>query len=55
MASGRDDGNARWEYYNAVMHWMSKDSKRQWTHRINRTLQRNLRIFPLFYFWTCAK
>jgi len=29
MASGRDVGNVRWEHYNTVMYWMSKDSKRQ--------------------------
>ena len=27
---------------------MSEDSKRQWTHNTNRTLQRNLGLFPLF-------
>jgi len=38
MASERDVGNARRGCYNAVMHWMSEDSKRQWTHSIDRTL-----------------
>jgi len=38
MASGQNVGNARWGCYNAVMHWMSKDSKRQWTHSMDRTL-----------------
>ena len=34
---------------------MSKDSKRQWTYSIDRTLQRNLGLFSLFYLWTCAE
>ena len=51
MASGWDIGNARWEHYNAVMHWMSEDSKRQWTHSTDKTLQRNLRLFPLPIFY----
>jgi len=35
MVSRRDDGNARWDvdarrkHHNAVIYWMSKDSKRQ--------------------------
>jgi len=30
------------------MHWISEDSQEQWTHGINRTLWRNLGLFPLF-------
>jgi len=26
MTSRQDVGNARWEYYNVVMHWISEDS-----------------------------
>jgi len=48
MASRRDVGDARQGYYNAVMHWMSKDSHRQWTHGIDRTLWRNLRLSSIF-------
>ena len=53
MASKQDVGNVRQEHYYAVMYWMSEDSKRQWTHRMDRTLQRNLGLS--FYSWTCAK
>jgi len=28
---------------------MSEDSNRQWTHGIDRTLQRNLRLFPFLF------
>ena len=38
MVSRRDIGNVRWGHHNAVIHWMSKDSRRQWTHSIDRTL-----------------
>jgi len=38
MASGRDVGNMRWGCHNAVMHWMSEDSQRQWTYSMDRTL-----------------
>jgi len=31
---------------------MSENSKGQWTHGMDRTLQRNLRLFPLLLFWT---
>jgi len=45
VVSRRDVGDARRGHYYAVMHWiMSEDSKRQWTHRMDRTLQRNLRL-----------
>jgi len=27
MVSRWDDGADRWEYHNAVMHWMTRDSK----------------------------
>jgi len=54
MVGRWDVGNARQEHYYAVIHWMSEDSKRQWTHRTNRTLQINLRLSS-FYLWTCAK
>jgi len=46
VASGQDVGNARWGCYNAVMHWISEDSHRQLTYGIDRTLWRNLRLFP---------
>ena len=43
MVSRRDNGNTRRGHYYALMHQiMSKDSKRQWTHRTDRTLRRNL-------------
>ena len=29
MASRWDVGNARWGHHDAVMHWISKDSRRQ--------------------------
>jgi len=38
MASRWDVGDARWGYYNVVMHWMSKNFYKQWTHNIDRTL-----------------
>ena len=34
---------------------MSENSKRLWTHRIDRTLQRNLGLSLPFYFWTYAE
>ena len=37
------------------MHKMSKHPRRQWTHGMDRTLQKNLRLFSLLYLWTCAK
>ena len=53
MASGQDVGNVRrdadntrWRHYHAVMHWMSRDSKRWWTYSIDKTLWRNLGLFP---------
>jgi len=43
VVSRQDVSNARQGHYYAVMHWiMSEDSKRQWTHRMDRTLRRNL-------------
>jgi len=52
MASGRNNSNARRnvngterEHYYAVMHRMSKHPRRQWTHGMDRTLQRNLGLF----------
>ena len=57
MASGRDVGNARRDvdilkqrHYYTVMHWMSRDLKRQWTHSMDRTLWRNLGLFPFSIF-----
>jgi len=50
VASRWNDGNARWGHYNAIMHWMSKDSHRQLTHGMDRTLQRNLGLFPFSIF-----
>ena len=45
MVSRQDIGNARRRHYYAVMHQiMSEDSKRQWTHRMDKTLQRNFRL-----------
>jgi len=32
-------------HYYAVMHRMSKHPRRQWTHGVDRTLQRNLGLF----------
>ena len=46
MASRWDVGDARQGHYNVVMHWMSEDSHRQLTHGINRTIWRNLGLFP---------
>jgi len=53
MASGRNVGNVRrdadntkWRHYHAVMYWMFRNSKRWWTYSIDRTLRRNLRLFP---------
>jgi len=57
MASGQNDSNVRRNvdgtergHYYAVMHRMSKHPRRQWTHGINRTLWRNLRLsfFSIF-------
>ena len=57
MASGQNDSNMRRDidgteqrHYHAVMHRMSKDSRRQWTYSMNRTLWRNLRLFPFSIF-----
>jgi len=57
MASKQDIGNARRDvnnirqrHYHVVMHWMSRDSKRRWTHSMDRTLWRNLRLFPFSIF-----
>ena len=57
MASGQDVGNTRRDvdiskqrHYHAVMHWMSRDLKRQWTHSMGRTFWRNLRLFPFSIF-----
>jgi len=55
VVSRQDVGNIRWGHYYAVMQLMSKDSKRLWTHRMDRTLWRNLRLSLLFYLWTCVK
>ena len=45
MVSKRDVGNARQKHYYAVMYQIvSEDSKRQWTHRTDKTLQRNFRL-----------
>ena len=40
MVSRWDVGNAKWEYYNVIMHWISKDSNGQLAHSIDRTLWR---------------
>ena len=52
MASGRNDSNVRrnvdgteQEHYYALVHRMSKHLRRQWTHGMDRTLQRNLGLF----------
>ena len=57
MASGQNDSNVRRNvdgtergHYYAVMYRMSKYPRRQWTHGMNRTLQRNLGLFLLFIF-----
>jgi len=57
MASRRNDSDVRrnvdgtkQEYYYAVMHRMSKHLRRQWTHGIDRTLQRNLELSFLSIF-----
>jgi len=33
MVGRRDVGNTRRGHYYVVMHWISEDSKRQWTHK----------------------
>jgi len=57
MASGGNDSNARRNvdgtergHYYAIMHRMSKHLKRQWTHGMDRTLQRNLGSFSFSIF-----
>jgi len=46
MVSRWDVGNDRWGYYNAVIYWISKDSNGQLAHGMDRTLWKNLRLFP---------
>ena len=57
MASGQNDSNARKNvdgtkqgHYYTVMHRMSKHPRRQWTHGMDRTLQRNLGLFSFSIF-----
>jgi len=46
----RDVNGTEQRYYHTVMYRMSKDSKRQWTHSMNKTLWRNLGLFPFSIF-----
>ena len=57
MASGRNNSNAKRNidgtergHYYTVIHRMSKHPRRQWTHGVDRTLQRNLGLFFFFIF-----
>ena len=34
---------------------MSEDSTKQWTYSMNKILWKNLKLYFLFYLWTCAK
>ena len=54
MVSRWDVSNARWGYYNVVMYWIFEDSNRQSAYGIDRTLQRNLRLFS-FFLWIQSK
>jgi len=45
VVSRQDIGNARQGHHYAVMHQMSKDSNRQLTYGMDRTLWRNLGLF----------
>jgi len=55
VVSRQDIDNIRWGCDDAVMHHMSEDSQRIIrTHGTNRTLQRNLGLFPSLSL-DCAK